>query len=244
MATPTELLHALKQKRWVELSHSLHSEIPRFHAFKKSEVKTLYTHEDGFFAQEFCFAGQYSTHIDAPIHFVKGQRYLNELDIKELVAPLIVINKQDAVAANPDFEVSVEDILAFEARHGQIAEQSFVAFCSGWCQRWNDVDAFANKDAEGSSHVPGWSITALQFLVEERNIIGIGHETLDTDSAVAYRKNGRLIAEYYIMDQGRYQVEVMNNLHLLPPTGAIIFHLAPRVDHASGFPVRSFAILP
>lgn len=244
MATPIELLKALKQKQWIDLSHSINSEIPRFHAFNKSSVKTLYSHDDGFFAQEFCFTGQYGTHIDAPIHFVRDQRYLNDLDLKELAAPLIVINKQKEVEKNPDFELTAQDILTFEQEHGQIAEQSFVAFCSGWCKRWPDHDAFANKDKEGIPHIPGWSLDAIRFLVEERNIIGIGHETLDTDSSLAYQKNGKLIAEYYILEQDRYQIEVMNNLHLLPPTGAVIISLMPRIDGASGFPIRSFAVLP
>lgn len=244
MATPAELLQALKQKEWIELSHSMNSEIPRFSMFSQGQFKTIFSHEDGFFAQENFFVGQYGTHIDAPVHFVKGQRCLNELDLKELAAPLYVIDAQAQVEKNADYELSVADILAFEQTHGVIAPQSFVAFCSGWCKRWPDKEAYGNVDAKGEAHVPGWSLEALKFLVDERQVIGIGHETLDTDSAAAYRKNGSLIAEYYIMEQGRYQVEVMNNLHLLPPKGAIIFNFAPRVDDSPGFPVRCFAVLP
>lgn len=95
----------------------------------------------------------------------------------ELVLPLYVIHKEQAVSENPDYRLSVEDILAFEAEHGKIAEGSFVAFASGWSSRWHDHTAFYNRDETGQAHTPGWSLEALKFLHEQRNVTAIGHET-------------------------------------------------------------------
>lgn len=92
----TELQQAialLKKKNWVDLTHTFGPNSPHFAAFDDAEFKTLFTHDDGFFAQRFTFPGQYGTHIDAPIHFVQDQRYLEELELKELVLPLVVIDK-------------------------------------------------------------------------------------------------------------------------------------------------------
>ncbi|WP_336077517.1 cyclase family protein [Paenibacillus sp. 203] len=239
-----DILKLLKQKEWVDLSHAFYPEIPHFPVFDNVQVDTLFTHDDGFFVKQYCFPGQYGTHIDAPVHFVKGKRYLHELSLKELVLPLVVIDRSAAVAANSDYELTVADILDFEKEHGRIADQSFVAFRSDWSKRWPDSDAFSNKDDAGDAHCPGWSLEALRFLVEERNVAAIGHETLDTDSSVAYRNAGKLAGEYYILEQDRYQVEVLTNLDKLPPTGAVIYNIVPSIQDSPGFPVRSFAILP
>lgn len=107
-----------------------------------------------------------------------------------------------------------------------------------------DQAAFENKDAEGNNHAPGWSVEALTFLYEERRIKAVGHETFDTDAAVDFQKNGALLAEYYVLDQDTYQVELLTNLDKVPAKGAIILNIVPKAEKASGFPVRSFAILP
>lgn len=59
--------------------------------------------------------GQYGTHIDPPIHFVEGARYLDEIDLKDLLLPLYVIDKSAAVIENNDYEITKQDILDFEA---------------------------------------------------------------------------------------------------------------------------------
>jgi len=240
-----EAVNLLKEKEWVDLTHAFGPDSPHFSAFDSAEFKTLFDHDDGFFAQQFTFPGQYGTHIDAPIHFVPGdKRYVHELTLQELVLPLVVIDKSKEAAENPDFTLYPDDILAFEKEHGEIEAGSFVALRTDWSKRWPDQEAFDNKDEEDNSHAPGWSVDALQFLFEQRNIKAIGHETFDTDSAVDFQKNGALVAEYFVLDQDTFQVEVMTNLDKVPAKGAVIFNIVPKAKGASGFPVRSFAILP
>ncbi|GGB46925.1 metal-dependent hydrolase [Lentibacillus populi] len=242
-----ELLKAvqlIKEKEWVDLTHAFDPESPHFSAFEAAKFETLFDHDDGFFAQRFTFPGQYGTHLDAPIHFVRNTRYLDELDLKEFVLPLIVIDKSREAAENHDYTLTVEDVVAFEAEYGEIEPGSFVALRTDWSKRWPDQEAFDNKDADGNNHAPGWSLEALQFLYEERKIKAVGHETFDTDAAIDFQKNGSLLAEYYVLDQDTYQVELLTNLDKVPATGSIIINIVPKAKKASGFPVRSFAILP
>ena len=239
-----QILDVLKSKEWVDLTHTFGPDSPHFFMFDDAQFDRLFSHDDGFMAQRFSFPGQYGTHIDPPIHFVPNTRYLDELELKELVLPLIVIDKSKEVANNPDFTLSIDDILAFESEHGKIEENTFVALRSDWSKRWPDKEAFNNKDEEGHNRIPGWGYDALKFLFEERKIKAVGHETFDTDSAIDFRKNGELIGEYYVLSQDTYQIELMKNLDKLPPKGAIIFNIVAKPEKASGFPVRSFAILP
>ncbi|KYD02718.1 hypothetical protein B4102_0313 [Heyndrickxia sporothermodurans] len=245
--TDNELLKAfevLQKKEWVDLTHTFGPDSPHFSAFDDAEFTTLFTHEDGFFAQSFQFPGQYGTHIDAPIHFVRNKRYLEELELKELVLPLIVIDKSKEAEENNDFILSVDDVLKFEEEHGKIEAGTFVALRTDWGKRWPDKEAFENKDEEGNSHTPGWGLEALKFLFEERQIKAVGHETFDTDAAVDFHKNGSLVGEYYVLEQDTFQVELLTNLDKLPAKGAVIFNISPKPEKATGFPVRSFAILP
>ncbi len=245
--TENELLKAievLQRKEWIDLTHTFSPESPHFSAFEDAEFQTLFTHDDGFFAQRFNFPGQYGTHIDAPIHFVRNKRYLDELKLKELVLPLVVIDKSKEAEENNDFILTFNDVLKFEREHGRIEAGTFVALRTDWGHRWPNKVAFENKDAEGYSHCPGWGIDALKFLFEERKIKAVGHETFDTDAAIDYRKNGALIGEYYVLEQDTFQVELLTNLDKVPAKGAIIFNICPKPEKAGGFPVRSFAILP
>ncbi|MEZ2736305.1 cyclase family protein [Aneurinibacillus aneurinilyticus] len=237
-------INLIKEKEWVDLTHTFGPGSPHFSAFDGAEFTTLFNHDDGFFAQSFKFAGQYGTHLDAPIHFVRNKRYLDELDLKELVLPLVVIDKSKEAEENNDFTLTVDDILNFEAEHGKIEEGTFVALRTDWSKRWPNEEASNNKDNDGNNHAPGWSLDALKFLFEERKIKAIGHETFDTDSSLDYQKNGALLGEYYVLEQDTYQVELLTNLDKVPATGAIILNIVPKPEKASGFPVRSFAILP
>ena len=84
----------------------------------------------------------------------------------------------------------------------------------------------------------------MKFLYEERKIKAVGHETYDTDSSIDVQRNKALLGEYYVLEQDTFQVELLTNLDQLPATGAIIFNISPKPEKASGFPVRSFAIIP
>ncbi|MGG3887639.1 cyclase family protein [Metabacillus fastidiosus] len=237
-------VNLIKEKQWIDLTHTFGPDSPHFSAFDSAEFQTLFSHNDGFFAQSFKFAGQYGTHLDAPIHFVQNTRYLDELGLKELVLPLVVIDRSKEAAENNDFTLSVEAILTFEAEYGAIEEGTFVALRTDWSKRWSNREAFENKDATGNNHAPGWSLDALKFLFTERKIKAVGHETFDTDSAIDFQRNGTLLGEYYVLEQDTYQVELLANLDKVPAKGAVIFNIVPKPEKASGFPVRSFAILP
>ncbi|QLK86922.1 cyclase family protein [Staphylococcus sp. 17KM0847] len=238
-------LQTLKTARWVDLTHTFNADSPHFSAFEGAIVETPFTvKKDGFFVQQWSFVTQYGTHIDAPIHFVEHQRYLHELDLQELVLPLIVLDFSEEVARDADFRLTREHIEQWEAIHGVIEADTFVAFRSDWSKRWPDHTQFENKDSAGQQHLPGWSLDALHYLIEKRHIKAIGHETFDTDASIDIAKNGDIIGERYVLSQDCYQIELLTNLDQLPERGAIIYNIAPKPDHAPGFPVRSFAIVP
>ena len=120
-------LNTLKEAQWVDLTHTFDPNIPRFSEFEKGEVSTLFNVKDhGFYVQRWSIVTQYGTHIDAPIHFVENRRYLEELDLKELVLPLIVLDYSKEAAQNSDFIVSRKHLEDWEQQHGRIEAGTFV----------------------------------------------------------------------------------------------------------------------
>ncbi len=234
----------IKPREFVDLTHSFFPGIPHWNGFPDMEVDTLYTHEkDGFLTQNFTHVGQYGTHVDAPSHFHKGLRTIDEIHVKEMIMPLVVINVKGKVELNPDYELSIDDIKVWEHRNGTIPEGTFVAMRSDWSKRWPNVNAFFNRDEKGQAHYPGWSLEALKFLFEERKVNAIGHETLDTDAAVSQLKSG-LTCESYVLGTSHFQIELLANLSEVSEAGAIVVVSFPKPKEGSGFPARVFAIIP
>ncbi len=243
MTTNTPLWNQLKDWRencsWVELSHVLSEDTPHWSGFPAMSRTALFDYPDGFYVDRFDIVSQYGTHVDSPMHFVKGMPDLASFTAAQLVMPLCVIDIAAKALENADYEVSVQDILDWEAKHGTVPEGAFVATRSDWHKR-ADMD---NYDDKKQKHYPGWGLECLKFLVERRNIGAIGHETSDTDSAVGAAASG-YACEYYILEQNRFQVELMINLDQTPPAGAIIFCGFPRARGAAGFTARCIAVCP
>jgi len=240
----------IKDKRFVDLTHAFAPGIPHWKGFPDERRETVYgyapgegTMGSGFFAQTFTHVGQWGTHVDPPAHFVKGLRTVDEIDVKEMLLPLVVIDVHGAVAENPDYTVTMDDVRAWEARHGPVPEGAFVALRTDWSTRWPDMAAMHNRDAAGTSHTPGWSLEVLRYLYEERGITASGHETTDTDPGVATSRDDYSL-EAYILGRNRYQIELLAHLDEVPEAGALVVAAFPKPQGGSGFPARVFAILP
>lgn len=224
---------------FVELSHDLSPETPHWSGFSPMSSETLFTYSDGFYVNKIEIVSQYGTHVDAPGHFIEGERMLHEIRAEELVLPLCVIDISEKAASDHDYSATVQDIMDWEEKYGAIPEESFVALRTDWSKR-EDLD---NYDSEGNKHYPAWGLDAIKYLVEQRNVTAIGHETSDTDPAAVVTQIG-FVGETYILQMSRYQIELMKNLDKVPPTGAIIVSGFPKLVDGAGFSCRSFAICP
>jgi kynurenine formamidase len=237
-------------KRWVDLTHSFEAGIPHWPGFPEEKRETIYWYEkgrgtmgSGFFAETFTHVGQWGTHVDPPAHFVKGLRTVDQIDLKEMILPLVIVDVHEEAAKNPDYILSIERVKKWEVEHGQIPNGAFVAMRTDWSKRWPDGAKMENKDAKGVAHYPGWSLPALKYLYEERKITASGHETTDTDPGVATTKDDYSL-ETYILSTNHYQIELLTNLDQVPEAGALVVVSFPKPKGGSGFPARVFAILP
>lgn len=222
----------------VELSHPVSAKTPHWAGFPPMEGEEIFNFkEHAFTAMRYSIVSQYGTHIDAPGHFTEGGRKLDELDPKDTILPLVVVDVVDKVKADADYVVTEKDILAHEKIHGTIPEGCFVALRTDWSKRTENFD---NIDENGVSHYPGWSIPACEFLIKERKVKAIGHETSDTDASIISNEAGGLPVETYVLAQDIYQIELMRNLDKMPATGGVISVGYPNVVDGPGFSARCF----
>mgnify|MGYP002248052376 CR=1 FL=1 len=146
--TVVSIVNGTVDKIYVEAGDSVHQD----------DLLVSFHIKEWFPCSKFTVVGQYGTHIDAPIHFVEGGRWLDEIDLKDLLLPLYVIDKSKEVAANPNFILSKQDILDFEAEHGKITEGAFVAFRSDWSKRWQIKMLCATLMKMGFNKVQGGAV--------------------------------------------------------------------------------------
>jgi len=230
--------------RFVDLTHAFAPGIPHWPGFPNERVTTLYTYrKDGFLAQEFCHVGQWGTHVDAPAHFAPGGRTVDQIDPAQMLLPLAVIDVHRQAAANPDYVLSMDDVRAWERAHGPVPAGAFVAMRTDWAKRWPSQSAMENKDRKGIGHYPGWSMPVLRYLYDVRHVAATGHETTDTDPGVAASHNDFSL-ESWILHQGHYQIELLDNLDAVPESGALAMVTFAKARGGSGFPARVVAIVP
>lgn len=240
----TDALAVLQAHRFVDLTHAFAPGIPHWKGAPNERVKTLYTvDKDGFRINEYCHIGQWGTHVDPPAHFHTGMHTVDQIDLKDMLMPLVVIDVHEKAAKNPDYVMTLDDVAAWEAKHGTIPKGAFVAMRTDWAKRWPDNTKLANKDSAGVFHYPGWSKEVLQLLYEKRGITASGHETTDTDPGRSTTKDDYSL-ESYILGLNHYQIELLANLDQVPEAGGVVWITFPKVLDGSGFPARVVAVVP
>lgn len=236
--------YELMRKRTVELSHRANVHSPRPEGapgVSRKSIRKIWKH--GYHLDVFKHSGNWGTYAQAPEYFYSTLKTLDELGSDRLILPLVIINIADRVRESADSIATKADVLAWESRYGKIPQDAFIALRTDWSKRWPLQSFFDNRDKKGDMHTPGWSREALEFLVKERNIRAIGQETFYADPGLSV-SNGNFPAEAFILAEGRFEVMAMTRLDEVPEFGALIVVAWPRVERASSFTTRVWAILP
>ena len=166
---------------------------------------------------------------------------VDTIPAEHFVAPACVIDCSAEAAADPDYLLTVADIERFEAEHGRIPEGAWLLMRTDWSKK-KDPEAYQNFDETGQ-HTPGPSAEAVQFLVEQRNVLGFGSEAIGTDAGQGYHLRPPYPCHYTMHGAGRYGLQCLANLDLLPPTGAVLICPPLKIEKGSGSPLRVLALV-
>lgn len=186
------------------------------------------------------------THFDAPIHWVSGKDYENNatdtIPVERFIGPAFVIDIVSEVEKNEDFLLTPAYIEAWEKEHGTIAKDSWVLVRSGWSKR-RDPKAFLNMREDGA-HSPGFHPDTPKFLAEERDILGVGVETVGTDAGQAHSLDPMFPCHALMHGANKFGLASLTNLDQLPATGAVVIAPPLKIVRGSGSPLRVLALVP
>ncbi|MEB2347132.1 MAG: cyclase family protein [Comamonadaceae bacterium] len=247
------------QVRVVDLSHTLSTDFPTLGLppelgqcapFRVEQVSAYDERGASWYWNNISCSEHTGTHFDAPIHWITGRdRPGNAVDAvppRHFIAPACVIDCSAQAARDADYLMTVADIEAFEAEHGRIPAGSWVLMRTDWSHRWSvhrDALAYQNYDATGQ-HTPGPSAEAVRMLVNERDVLGFGSETIGTDAGQAAHLTPPYPCHSLMHGAGKYGLQCLANLQQLPPTGALIIAAPLKIEHGSGSPLRVIALIP
>ncbi len=239
----------------VDLTHTLSPEFPHISLppemgqawpFRIEEASRYDERGPAWYWNNFSCGEHTGTHFDAPIHWVSGKDLPNAsvdtIPSRDFIGPAFVIDCSKEAAADADFLLTKKFIQAWEKKHKKITAKSWVLMRTDWYKKAGDPAAFQNYDETGQ-HTPGPDIDAVKFLVEERDVLGFGTETIGTDAGQAQHLRPPYPCHYYMHGAGRYGLQCLANLDQLPPSGAVVIAPPLKIQNGSGSPLRVLALV-
>jgi len=238
--------------RIVDLTHTLDPDFPvivlppefgQCARFRMEEV-SAYDHRGPAWKWHNITLNEHTgTHFDAPIHWVSGKDVPNgavdEIDPGAFVGPVVVIDCSDGAARDDDYELTPEVIETWEAQHGMIPKDAWVLMRTDWSKR-SGAD-YLNMAQDGA-HSPGPTPAAIELLLA-RDIRGFGTETVGTDAGQGMHYSPPYPAHYLLHGAGKFGLQCLCNLDLLPPTGALLIAPPLKIKGGTGSPLRVLAMV-
>jgi kynurenine formamidase len=256
MSVLTELATGLTagKIRVVDLTQTLSPEFPHITLppemgqawpFRIEEVSRYDERGPAWYWNNFSCGEHTGTHFDAPIHWVSGKDLPNNatdsIPPERFIGPACVIDCSMESAADPDFLLTKKRLAQWEKQHGHIPPRAWVLMRTDWSKRHDPV-AYQNFDETGQ-HTPGPDVEAVKFLVNERDVLGFGTESIGTDAGQAYHLRPPYPCHYFMHGAGRYGLQCLTNLDQLPPTGSVVVAAPLKIRNGSGSPLRAIALV-
>lgn len=233
----------------IDLTHAYNEDTPFWPTADGFELEVDFagTTDGGWWyeANTFRTAEHGGTHLDAPVHFSEGKHSTDQIPLARLVAPAVLLDVSENALENPDYQVSVADLEAWESEHGPIPDGHILLIRTGYAQFWPDRRRYMGTDERGPNavaklHFPGLDPEAAQWLVDNRAIASVG---LDTPS-IDFGQSPDFMAHRILFEANIPAFENVADMGALPPTGFSVLALPMKIEDGSGGPLRIVAVVP
>lgn len=234
--------------QWIDLSHDFSEETIYWvtaEPFKRTTVAEGKT-DKGFYYSAYNFSGAEhgGTHLDSPVHFAEGKKTVDQIEIQNLIGEGVKIDVSAKAANDRDYQISVDDIKAWEVANGKIPEWSIILFQTGFGSKWPNVKEYLGTDQKGPDavkdlHFPGLHPDAAKWLVENRKFKAVGLDTASID----YGQSTLFESHVALMTNDIPAFENVANLDKLPANGFHVIALPMKIKGGSGGPLRIVAFL-
>lgn len=227
--------------RVIDLSYAINDKLvpwPGDEKWFEAEVNAS-IEKNGYFTRSFWMLEHYGTHLDAPAHFPPGKATVDQIPVKQLFGPAVVLDTRAEGAKDADYRLPAACVEEWEKRNGRVPAGAIALLRTGWASRWPDSREYRNQDAQGKMHFPGFSVEAAKLLIERR-VSGLGCDTMSVD----YGASADFAVHHLALGSGLYHLENLADLSALPESGAFLVVAPIKLEGGSGGPVRVFALLP
>ncbi|HEV8661235.1 MAG TPA: cyclase family protein, partial [Thermoanaerobaculia bacterium] len=181
------------------------------------------------------------THLDAPIHFAEHGKSVDQIPLRQLIAPAVVIDISSKTSADADYRLTRADVQEWEKKYGTIPSGAIVLLRTGWGSRYGNRKAYFGDDTPGATdklHFPSYGADAAKLLVNERHVAAIGIDTASID----YGQSSDFIVHQIANGAGVPGLENIANLEKVPARGAWVIALPMKIAGGSGGPLRIVAL--
>lgn len=196
--------------------------------------------ENGYYLRRFAMGEHGGTHVNAPISFYPRGATIDTYPAESLVAPAVTIDLRNRVADNPDYELTVADLDAWEERHGRIKPATIVLLSTGWLAERSSPSEIPGPKMTNALRFPGFGPDAARRLLGEREVAGLGIDSpgLESGSQTSFSVNK------LVLERPRLALENLSNLDQLPATGATLVIGLLRLVGGTGSPASVLALIP
>ena len=196
-------------------------------------------------ANRFASAEHGGTHVDAPIHFSKDGRTVDQIPLKQLIGKAAVIDVSDRCADDPDYEIGIADLRRWEDKYRRQLAGEIVLLRTGFGSRWPNHKEYLGTDETGPEaiaklHFPGLAPEAAQWLTERRSIKAVGIDTASIDRGQSKQFGSHI----RLFERNVPAFENLADLDRLPEEGFTIVALPMKIAGGTGAPLRIVAVLP
>ncbi len=221
--------------KFVDLTHFLDGDIPTWNGSCGFSHEVKMSYDQGVCVMSYKSHAGVGTHMDAPNHFYEGADAIGDLSLSQFFVRVYVIDVRKQ--SHPDFFLSKEDVCTFEKKHGEIEKNSLVVAFTGWDMFWETPGKYRNVQKDMQMHFPGFSEESVVYLLS-KGIVGIGIDTLSPDGS-----NMNFPVHKLLLGKGKYIIENLTNLEQMPPSGAHVVVLPPKVRVGSESAIRAVGLI-
>jgi kynurenine formamidase len=219
----------------VDLTHPLNSQVPSWNGGCGFWNECKLDYDDckdnvKFKVQQIKMHSGLGTHIDAPAHCIPQGLDASQLSLSNLCRPCIVIDVSSK--AHESYLVSMDDIKLWELENGQISSAMCVFIYTGWSKHWDNPLQYRNNLI-----FPSVSEEVARYLLD-RNISGLGIDTMSPDCT-----SSGYPVHHYVLGAGKYIIENVANLDLMPNVGAFSMALPLPIQDGTESPARLIGLI-
>lgn len=212
-------------KTYIDLTYDIEEDIPMWPGESPPEIREASSVEkDGYSVQSICFSNHMGTHLDAPSHFIRGGRTLDQIPLETFFGKAVLL---DFTGKKEGGVITRQDLEAF---HDRIQPGGRVLMKTGWDLKFEKGHFFDG--------FPCLSLEAARYLADIRPAL-LG---MDTPSPSPVGDPGEEIHKT-LLGAGIVHLEALRNLTRIEGEDCELIVLPPSFKGFSGAPCRAVAVV-